>query len=212
MTWLVAAHRGPTVAMVTIATALAGLIGAPLGLTFLAVLAGQLSVGWQNDLVDAERDAAVGRIAKPLVAGSISRTALRRAFFVAAVLVLPLSLLAFGVAGGVAHTAAVISAWSYNLGLKRTLFSFVPYVVSFTLFPATIYLGANRQPPLWILIVGAIAGIVIHLLNAWPDVDDDLAVEVRGLPQRLVAFARDSSTTSSRSSQRWIARWLRGRT
>jgi len=39
----------------------------------IAVLLGQLSIGWQNDWTDAERDRAAGRADKPISAGEISR-------------------------------------------------------------------------------------------------------------------------------------------
>ena len=46
--------------------------GTPLArglLVTAAVLAGQLSIGWSNDLIDARRDRAVGRTDKPLAVG-----------------------------------------------------------------------------------------------------------------------------------------------
>ncbi|HYF72733.1 MAG TPA: hypothetical protein VD864_07915, partial [Nocardioides sp.] len=59
-----AAHAGPASAVVVLATLLAvagGLPPARVLLVASAVLAGQLSVGWSNDLVDEARDRAVGR-------------------------------------------------------------------------------------------------------------------------------------------------------
>ena len=44
-----------------------------------AVLAGQLTIGWGNDLVDAERDRQVGRADKPLAHGELSTAAVRLA-------------------------------------------------------------------------------------------------------------------------------------
>ena len=66
-----AAHPGPALAV----TVLAALLGTALDLTpdrvvlvTAAVLCGQLSIGWSNDLVDLARDRAVGRRDKPLAA------------------------------------------------------------------------------------------------------------------------------------------------
>ena len=54
-----ATHLGPTVAVTTVATLLAVSAGVPGGhvvLVALAVLAGQASIGWSNDWLDADRD------------------------------------------------------------------------------------------------------------------------------------------------------------
>ena len=61
-------HPEPTAAVTLMITALAVTAGHSAGavvLIGLAVLAGQLSIGWLNDLLDAERDRAVGRPDKP---------------------------------------------------------------------------------------------------------------------------------------------------
>ena len=71
-----AAHPGPALTVVVLSLLLA--VAADLSpgrvlLVGLAVLAGQLSVGWSNDLIDQERDRAVGRTDKPLAAGEVTR-------------------------------------------------------------------------------------------------------------------------------------------
>ncbi|HYF74117.1 MAG TPA: hypothetical protein VD864_14900, partial [Nocardioides sp.] len=75
MTGLVrAAHAGPAVAVVVLATLLAVAADLSPGTVVLvasAVLAGQLTVGWSNDLLDEARDRAVGRTEKPLVSGAV---------------------------------------------------------------------------------------------------------------------------------------------
>lgn len=215
MKWLIAAHRGPTIAMVAISVLLAALVGTPIALSMLAILCGQLSVGWLNDLLDFPRDVQVGRQAKPLVNGSLSVSALTRNFWIAAGLIGPVSWLAFGRVGTLAHLGAVVSAWSYNYYFKRTLFSFLPYLISFALFPVIFFLATDRVIPQWLAPLGALCGLVIHFVNVWPDIDEDLATGVSGLPHRLVAFARDSSTGSNRGIEprgfkSW-SQWLRRR-
>ena len=44
-----------------------------IALVVAAVLAGQLSIGWLNDVLDAERDRTAGRADKPVAAGAVSR-------------------------------------------------------------------------------------------------------------------------------------------
>ena len=100
----------------------------------------------------------------------------------------PLSL-ASGWRAGLVHLVAVAGGWAYNLGLKRTVLSWLPYAVSFGLLTAFITLGlpGHPAPPWWLVPAGALLGIGAHFLNVVPDVDDDLAAGVRGLPQRLGA-------------------------
>ena len=94
-------------------------------------------------------------------------------------------------AAGVAHTVFVVSAWSYNLGLKRTMFSLVPYLVSFGLLPSIVTLAVD--PPAWsawwATLAGAGLGLSAHLANVLPDFDDDAKTGVRGFPHRLGAKA-----------------------
>jgi 4-hydroxybenzoate polyprenyltransferase len=71
---ILASHPGPSLAITVIAvllTAEAGPHGAGPVLAAPAMLAGQLSVGWSNDALDAKRDAAAGRMDKPLARGDI---------------------------------------------------------------------------------------------------------------------------------------------
>ncbi len=151
-----------------------------------AVLAGQLSVGWLNDLLDAGRDASVGRRDKPVAAGAVSRRLVAVATITAAVLAIGLSLLS-GVDATVVHVVMLCSAWAYDFGVKATAFSVVPYVVSFGLLPAFVTLGgpAAQWPPSWLMAAAAVLGSAAHFANVIPDLEDDAATGVRGLPHRL---------------------------
>jgi 4-hydroxybenzoate polyprenyltransferase len=153
-----------------------------------AVLAGQLSVGWLNDLVDADRDARTGRRDKPVAQGLLDPAAVRTAVVLAAALALALSLLS-GWPATAAHLLALVSAWVYDLGGKATRWSVLCYAVSFGLLTAFVVLalpGAPR-PPLWLMAAGALLGCAAHFLNVLPDLADDAATGVRGLPHRLGA-------------------------
>ena len=101
----------------------------------LAVLARPLSVGWSNDAIDADRDAAAGRADKPAASGQISVRALwlGAAVAVAASLALAAALGPVSLAIDAAMTAV---AWSYNLGLKSTVWSGASYAVAFGLLPS----------------------------------------------------------------------------
>lgn len=154
----------------------------------VAILTGQLSVGWLNDVLDADRDRTVERPDKPIAAGVVSRRAVGIATAIAAVLCVPASFLS-GPAAGIAHTAAVVSAWTYNLKLKSTPFSVLPYAVSFGLLPAFVILGLPNHPApaAWLIAAGSLLGSGAHFANVLPDLEDDRVTGIRGLPHRLGA-------------------------
>ena len=187
-----AAHPGPTVA-VTVLTALLAVAaghGLPSGLLVTsAVFSGQLTIGWSNDLVDAARDRAVARPDKPVAHGEVSEALVRLAIAFAAAACIALSL-ACGWRAAVVHLVlGVGSGWAYNLGTKRTPWSPLPYAVAFGSLPAVVSLALPTRswPPTWMAVTGAVLGIGAHLLNALPDLADDVATGVQGLPQRLGA-------------------------
>jgi 4-hydroxybenzoate polyprenyltransferase len=183
-----ASHPEPTVAVTAIATALAvstGLGARSLWVT-AAFLTGQLSVGWSNDWIDAARDARNGRTDKPVGQGRLPVAAVRTAALTALVLCVPLSL-AMGLGAGLLHLAAVAAAWSYNARLKATALSFLPYVLAFGAVPSIVVLAlpGAAVAPAWASAAGALLGVGAHLCNALPDLEEDLAQGVRGLPHRL---------------------------
>ena len=151
-----------------------------------AVLAGQLSIGWSNDLVDRRRDVAAGRTDKPVASGDVAVRLVTIATAVVVVAVVPLSL-AGGWRAGLAHLLGVASGWAYNLGLKATPLSPLPYAVAFGSLPSFVVLGlpGHPLPPWWITAAGALLGLGAHFVNVVPDIDDDLREGIRGLPQRF---------------------------
>jgi 4-hydroxybenzoate polyprenyltransferase len=184
-----ASHPEPSALVTLIAVALAARTGrSVVGVIAVgaAVAAGQLSVGWHNDWLDVNRDRTAGRRDKPAATGEIATSSVRRAALIALAATVPLSLASGPRAAG-AHLTAVILAWAYNARLKATAASFVPFAVSFALLVAFITLGATPSswPPWWALGAAALLGCAAHLVNAAPDLADDLAAGVRGLPHRL---------------------------
>lgn len=183
-----ATHAGPTAVVTALSAGLLASLGAPLWrgvVATSAVLSGQLSVGWSNDWIDAGRDLAVGRRDKPVVAGDVSAATLRTCAVLAAASCVVLSL-ATGPVPGVVHLVAVASAWTYNAGLKRTVWSWAPYAVSFALLPVFLARAAGVADVPWRLAAaGGLLGVGAHLANALPDLEDDAATGVVGLPHRL---------------------------
>jgi 4-hydroxybenzoate polyprenyltransferase len=186
-------HPGPTVVVTALAAALgvaAGLTPAAVVLLALAVFAGQVSIGISNDALDARRDRAVGRTDKPLARGDVTVRQAWVAAVTALVLGLALSVpLGWGVVA--AHAILIGGGWAYNAVLKSTVFSLVPFVLSFGAFPSMATLAAD--PPSiaapWATLAGAVLGAAVHLTNVLPDLDDDRATGVRGFPHRIGARA-----------------------
>ncbi len=183
------AHVSPAVAVTGITTALAVSTGRGVGALWVvaaAVLAGQLSVGWANDWLDAGPDRAAGRADKPVVTGAVAVGTVRAAALIALAACAALSL-ASGPRATAVHLLAVGAAWGYDLGLKRTAASVAPYAIAFGLLPTFVTLGApaHRLPAWWATAGAALLGAGAHFTNALPDLDVDARTGVRGLPQRL---------------------------
>ena len=119
---VLATHAPPAVAVTLVATLLAVTAQVSPGrvvLVGLAVLAGQASIGWSNDWLDADRDRAVARTDKPVVQGAVDPAVLRSAALAAVAAAVVLSLL-LGWVPGLLLLVLVASGWAYNAGLKRT--------------------------------------------------------------------------------------------
>jgi 4-hydroxybenzoate polyprenyltransferase len=186
-------HPIPSLAVTALTAGLATLAGLPLSrgiLVTTAVFTGQLSIGWSNDYIDAERDRAVRRSDKPVASGAVTPRAAGIAAVVALILTLVLSA-ALGWPGGATVLVTAACGWAYNLGLKATVLSWLPYAIAFGLLPAVVTLSASppRWPAAWALTAGALLGVAAHLANVLPDLGEDAANGVRGLPHRLGAKA-----------------------
>jgi 4-hydroxybenzoate polyprenyltransferase len=154
----------------------------------VAVLAGELSIGWSNDVFDAPADAAAGRTDKPIVAGQVSLDAVRSAALVALVAGIALSFLV-SIPTGLINLLMMAAGWAYNAGLKATLFSGAAYVVGFGLIPIFAASASDNPtwPPLWVTGAAALLGLGGHFANVLPDLATDRVSGVRGLPQRIAA-------------------------
>ncbi len=201
-----ACHPGPTLAVTVLAVGLAGFAGAPTQAALalgLAVLLGQLSIGWSNDAVDAAEDVAARRSAKPVVRGLIDAPTLSRAALAALAATVVASFVLLGWVAGGLHVVAVLAAWAYNLRLKDTALSPLPYAVAFGLVPLIVVAvagavagagttgqGGTSSAVAWgslvaLAAVGAFLGAGAHLANTAPDVDSDRAVGRGGLAVRI---------------------------
>jgi 4-hydroxybenzoate polyprenyltransferase len=222
---IVASHPGPSLAITVIAallTAEAAPHGAGPVLAAPAMLAGQLSVGWSNDALDAPRDAAAGRTDKPVARGDIGI----RAVWIAASCSLAASLAMAAVIGPATLVVLAVligAAWAYNLGLKSTPASGLMYLAGFGPLPAyaTSMLPGHPLPRWEVTVAAAAVGLGAHFANVMPDLEADEATGVRGLPQLVAArwgpwAVRATALTlllgasvlllvAARPSRRWVA-------
>lgn len=184
-------HPAPTLAVTVFVTLLGRTAGTDLPTTVLlalAVLSGQLSIGWSNDRLDVHRDRLVERTDKPLAVREITTRTAEVAIAAAVAATIGFSL-ALGWRAGLLHLAAVACGWAYNLKIKATWWSWLPYAAAFGALPgvATLALPTHPAPAAWAVAAGALLGVTANLTNPLPELADDAATGVRGLPHRLGA-------------------------
>lgn len=160
---------------------------ARLGLLAGLLATNQYAAGALNDAVDVERDVDAGRAAdKPIPSGAISRQTVT-----AVALASGVASLGFGLALGPATlglaSVGLACAWSYDLWLKGTAASVVPFAIALPLVPLFGYGAAGRFPAVlwWAWPIGALAAVAVHLADSLPDVESDRAAGVNGLAPRL---------------------------
>jgi len=164
-------------AAVTFALALfAGATGGRAVLLGAAMLAIQFSIGAFNDVVDAPADAVAGR-SKPLVDGPIPA---RVAFGIAALTGLAGLLLA-ALAGPAAAVVALMGyaiGLVYDLRLKASPWSWLPYALGIPLVPVFAWVGATGNLPAPILALAGLAalgGTALAIANSLADAERDAA-------------------------------------
>ena len=188
-------HPFPTLLNVAATAALAFIAarGVPesrqLATMLLTMLFAQSAIGVTNDLFDRDLDART-KPWKPLVAGLLSpQTA---AVLAAALAVAAVALAAtLGILGCALAVLGLACGLAYDVRLKRTMFSAVPYMVGIPVLPLWVWtVDGDWQPVMWWLLpLGGLIGLALHLANTLPDIDDDASQGVCGLAHRLGAQA-----------------------
>ena len=194
-------HPIPSFAVTTFTVLLAIGYGLPLEklvLVGLGILFQQFSVGLSNDWLDYERDKIVGRNDKPTVRFEVSAKLARNASFVSAVISLVVAA-SLGWEVLLIMVSMLVVGWSYNLGLKSSALSALPYAVGFGVVPifVTLSLPTPQLPFWWVMLAAGLLGVAAHFANALPDLIDDRETGVRALPhilgQRVSAIAISSA-------------------
>ena len=151
----------------------------------LAMGFAQAAIGVLNDYCDRALD-ATSKPWKPLVRGTV-----QPGEALALVVILPgLALLAaqpFGLAAVLILAAIMALGFAYDLRFKGTPISALLFALHFPLLPIFVWAAVGAWRPFlpWILPIGAALGIAMNIANSLPDLPDDIAAGVRGLPHLL---------------------------
>ncbi|CAB4336985.1 MAG: hypothetical protein F2690_03905 [Actinobacteria bacterium] len=184
--YLKAAHFGPTMIVTGISFLLAVRLWweGPAYIIAFTVFCGQLIIGWSNDLYDYQDDLAHNRTNKPLVAGTISATQLRKTTFVFIPIAVITNLIGpLGIKGGLVYLLGAGCGIAYNFYFKFSPLSPLPYAIACAALPASVYCAVDRTPPIWILAAGSLLGVGFHFLNVLKDIEKDQISSIKGLPQ-----------------------------
>ena len=184
-----------------------------LGPLLLAMLGGQLAIGAVNELVDLPFD-AVGKPGKPLPSGDVSIRGARVMVVIGLIVMvafgwrfgaLPFALLTAGTGLGIA----------YDLWFKRTVWSWLPYLLALPLLPIWVFASLGKPEPRLLLLypLGALATVGVHFAQSLPDVAIDRAAGLPTATSRLgqrLTFAIAWLTTLSAPALAWLAAWRLG--
>ncbi len=150
----------------------------------VAVGCAEASIGALNDFRDRALDA--GRADKPIGQGWVSS----RGALILAVASGLIALVLFASLGPVALAMGLPVlglGLAYDLGLKGTPASALLFAVYFPLFPLLAWAVFGRWEPFlpWVVPLGAALGLALNVANTLPDLEEDAAAGVRGLPHLL---------------------------
>ena len=150
-----------------------------------AMLGGQLAIGAVNELVDADLD-AVAKPNKPIPAGLVSRRGARVMAFGGLALMTVLGF-TFGADSFLLLTLGTGSGIAYSLWFKRTIWSWVPYLVALPLLPIWVWSALREVEGGMFAIypIGAAAVVAVQIAQSLPDVEVDRASEVHTLAVAL---------------------------
>ena len=161
--------------------------GSLLARMLLLMFCAQSAIGIVNDLCDRELDAAT-KPWKPIADGLISQR-----LAVAAAAVLAGAAIGVGATLGIASfTLALLglgAGLAYDVRLKRSALSALPYMIGIPTLPLWVWvtLGDWEAALWWLVPIGALTGLALHLQNSLVDLEDDASEGVYGLAYRLGA-------------------------
>ena len=182
-------HPFPSALDAAVTLALALLAGALVGRAELlgaSMLLIQFSIGTFNDLLDAPADAIAGR-SKPLVDGRVTAR-------IALPVVVVCGLAGLVLAGFAGPATALVACAGYGIGLaydvrlKASPWSWLPYAAGIPLLPVFAWVGATGDLPGPIFVLaglGALGGTSLAIANSLADAERDAASRTRTVATAL---------------------------
>ncbi|MGI9096758.1 MAG: UbiA family prenyltransferase [Candidatus Limnocylindrus sp.] len=181
-------HPGPTLLNAAAALTLAEIAGASSHRALLAavtMLGAHAFIGTLNDLIDRHVDRA--RREKPIAAGRISvRTS--AAIAAIALLIGLAAAIALGPLTLIIATLGIVLGVTYNLGVKRSVLSWLPFALGVALIPPFAWAAAEAPLPAAIRVLSLAAitgGAALAMQNGLADRAIDTAVGLRGAVVQL---------------------------
>ena len=140
---------------------------------FVTVLMTQLSIGALNDWADRGYDARAQR-PKPLLIGHASPKFALTLAILFAFCAVPGALM-FGVTAGLILALGLAAGWAYDLALKPTPLSVLPFAVAFPMLPSwvAVIAGFRLSQLSSLILAGPFLAAAIHLGDSLPDLEMD---------------------------------------
>ncbi|CAN5809227.1 hypothetical protein BH20CHL2_BH20CHL2_10760 [soil metagenome] len=189
--YLVLPHAVPIIVVMT-ATAAFALVAASgwpglgqMARLLGAMFGGQIAIGAVNELVDVELD-RVAKPDKPIPAGLVSEHG-ARIMAITGVSVMAVLSPTFGVDAFLLCALGTGAGVVYSFWFKRTIWSWIPYLVALPLLPIWVWTALSEVDPGMFAIypIGAAAVIAVQIAQSLPDVRADQESGVRTLAVAL---------------------------
>ena len=182
------AHPLPTTLNAVVAAGLTLAAGGRVdqaALAAITMLGVHTSIGALNDLLDRSTDR--GRAEKPLATGEVRERTARTVIATGAAIGLGAASMLGALSLQIAALGATLG-YLYDVGIKRTWASFLPFALGVSLIPLFAWSAASREPSLHILLLSAAAipgGSALALQNALADFSLDAAAGMRSVVVRI---------------------------
>ena len=141
--------------------------------------------GTAADIADAAADAQA-KPWKAIPSGAVTRRVALITAFAFTIVGLTLSA-TLGLHAWAIGVAGLSCGLVYDVWLKRTQFSWLPYAVAFPLLPIWVFVSTDSWSNRlwWVFPLGGVLGFALHLANQSPDIEGDRAAGAGGFAERF---------------------------